>query len=168
MTFAIVDGRDTLVAAYTCSPLVLIPVEDLKNGAQVEGHVIGDMGNGQPLSIFNIKYNGEDSLFVTNAAHDPRIIPIAALQHAKVFTEAGSAHHMLMDTAGLPEGVVGHAVMFVGSSLHADLLDDKFIASLTRNANSGKLVLEALPTFPLPMGLDEVWSEFDFQAPKSK
>jgi hypothetical protein len=84
MTFAKVDGKDTLVAAYTCSPLVLIPVEDLKNGAQVEGHVIGDMGNGQPLSIFNFKYNGEDSLCVTNAAHDPRIIPIADLQKARV------------------------------------------------------------------------------------
>ncbi len=42
MTFAKVDGKDTLIAAYTCSPIVLIPVEDLKNGAQIEGHVIGD------------------------------------------------------------------------------------------------------------------------------
>lgn len=164
MTFATVDGKDTLIAAYTCSPLVLIPVEDLKNGAQVEGHVIGDMGNGQPLSMFIFKYHGEDSLFVTNAAHDPRIIPIASLQHAQVMTEADSKHQPILDTdAGLPAGVVGKAVMFVGSSLHADLLDDKFIISLTRNANSGTLNLESLPTFPLPMRLDDVWSEFDFK-----
>ena len=171
MTFANIDGKDTLVAAYACSPLVLIPVEDLKNGAQIEGHVIGDMGNGQPISMFNFKYNGADSIFVTNAAHSPRIIPIASLQHAKVMTEANSPyppHYFLSDTAGLPSGPVGNAVMFVGSSLHADLLNDKFIISLTRNANSGKLILEALPTFPLPMHLDELWSEFDFGPRKDK
>jgi len=138
-------------------------VENLKNGAQIEGHVIGDMGNGQPISMFIFKYNGEDSVFVTNAAHDPRIIPIASLQHAKVITEADSNHQPILDTMGLPAGVVGKAVMFVGSSLHADLLDDKFIISLTRNANSGNLNLESLPTFPLPSGVNEIWSEYDFK-----
>jgi hypothetical protein len=162
MTFAQVDGKDTLVASYTCSPLVLIPVADLKNGAQIEGHVVGDMGNGQPLSMFTFKYNGEDSIFVTNAGHDPRIIPIASLQHAKVMTEADSPHHFISDTTGLPAGVVGNAVMFVGSSLYAASLNDKFIVSVTRNAKSGKLTLEALPGFPLPAGLDEIWAEFDF------
>jgi hypothetical protein len=163
MTFATVDGKDTLIAAYTCSPLVLIPVDDLKDGAQVEGHVIGDMGNGQPLSMFGFNYSGEPSIFVTNAAHDPRIIPIASLQHARVMTEAESSHLPKMDTTELPAGVVGKAVMFVGSSLHADLLDEKFVISLTRNANSGNLNLESLPTYPLPMRLDEIWSEYDFQ-----
>jgi hypothetical protein len=163
MTFAEVDGKDTMIAAYTCSPIVLIPVEDLKNGAQIEGHVIGDMGNGQPISMFIFKYNGEDSLFVTNAAHDPRIIPIASLQHAKVITEADSNHQPILDTMGLPAGVVGKAVMFMGSSLRADLLDDKFIISLTRSANSGNLNLQSLPTFPLPSGLNEIWSEYDFK-----
>ena len=163
MAFAKVDGKDTLIGAYTCSPLVLIPVEDLKNGAQIEGHVIGDTGNGQPISMFIFKYNGEESLFVTNAAHDPRIIPIASLQHAKVITEADSNRQPLTDTAGLPAGVVGKPVMFVGSSLHAALLDEKSIISLTRNAKSGNLNLESLPTFPLPMRLDEIWSECDFK-----
>jgi hypothetical protein len=162
MTFAQVDGKDTLVASYTCSPLVVIPVADLKNGAQIEGHVIGDIGNGQPLSMFTFSYNGDDSIFVTNAAHDPRIIPISSLQHAKVMTEADSPHHFISDTTGLPAGVVGKAVMFVGSSLHTDLLNDKFLVSLTRNANSGKLTLEALPAYPLPIRLDTIWAEFDF------
>jgi hypothetical protein len=168
MTFAQVDGKDTLVASYTCSPLVLIPVADLKNGAQIEGHVVGDMGNGQPLSMFTFKYNGEESIFVTNAGHDPRIIPIASLQHAKVMTEADSPHHFISDTTGLPAGAVGKAVMFVGSSLHADSLNDKFIVSLTREANSGMLTLEALPAFPLPIGLDGIWAEYDFPPVKDK
>jgi hypothetical protein len=163
MTFETVDGKDTLVAAYACSPLVLIPVADLQDGAHVEGHVIGDMGNGQPLSMFSFKYNGQPAIFVTNAGHDPRIIPVSTLQNARIYTEADSNGQMKMDTGGLPQGVVGKSVMFVGSSLHAALLDDKFIISLTRDADTGKLNLESLPTFPLPMHLDTIWVEFDFR-----
>jgi len=85
------------------------------------------------------------------------------LQTEPFLWEADSNHQPITDTTGLPAGVVGKAVMFVGSSLHADLLDDKFIISLTRNANSGHLNLESLPTFPLPMRLDEIWSEYDFK-----
>jgi hypothetical protein len=162
MTFEAVDGKDTLVAAYACSPLVLIPVADLKDGAHVEGHVIGDMGNGQPLSMFSFTYNGQPAIFVTNAGHDPRIILVSSLQNARIYTEADSNGQMKMDTGDLPQGVVGKSVMFVGSSLHAASLDGKFIISHTRDAGTGKLNLESLPAFPLPMHLDTIWVEFDF------
>ena len=69
MTFADIDGQDTLVAGYTCSPLVLIPVADLKDGAKVTGRTIGDMGNGQPLSMFTVNAYGQDMVFATNMAH---------------------------------------------------------------------------------------------------
>jgi|SRR5208282_3885895 len=36
-------------------------------------------------------------------------------------------------------------------------------SSLTHDANSGKLNLEALPTYPLPIRLNDARSEFDFQ-----
>jgi hypothetical protein len=68
MTFADVDGKDTLVAAYTCSPVVLIPVDELKDEAKVDGRVVGDMGNGQPVSMVNVNYDGIPMIFVTNAA----------------------------------------------------------------------------------------------------
>lgn len=34
------------------------------------------------------------------------------------------------------------------------------------DARSGDLHLESLPTGPLPMKLDQIWSEFDFLAPQ--
>ncbi|WP_164762438.1 hypothetical protein, partial [Mesorhizobium sp. Primo-A] len=57
---------------------------------------------------------------------------------------------------------VGKSLMVVGSSLFADKLDDKFLVSVTRDANSGSLNLEAVPMFPLPIKLDQIWAEFDF------
>ena len=170
MTFATIDGQDTLVAGYTCSPLVLIPVADLKNGAKVTGKTIGDMGNGQPLSMFSVSAYGQPMIFVTNAGHGPRMIPIAGLQKAVAFLPGNSPHNYPSDLSPeYPLGPVGKSVMFVGASLFADRLDDKFIVSVTRDAASGSLNLEALPITPLPMKLDQIWSEFDFRGggPKS-
>ncbi len=164
MAFANVDGQDMLVAGYTCSPLVLIPVADLKDGAKVVGRTIGDMGNGQPLSLVPVKVFGQDMIFATNAGHSPRMIPVAGLNKAVVYTPENSPKNYPSDLSPeFPLGPVGKAVMFVGASLHADRLNDKFLVSLTRDAKSGKLNLEALPVAPLPMKLDQIWSEFDFE-----
>jgi hypothetical protein len=164
MTFANVDGQDTLIAGYTCSPLVLIPVSDLKDGAKVTGRTIGDMGNGQPLSMVPVKLYGQDMIYVTNAAHAPRMIPVAGMQKAVAYLPENSPKNYPSDLSPeYPLGPVGKGVMFVGASLRADKLNDKFLVSLTRDTQSGALNLEALPIEPLPMKLDQIWSEFDFK-----
>ncbi|WP_144160586.1 hypothetical protein [Paraburkholderia sp. BCC1885] len=164
MQFATIDGEDTLIAAYTCSPIVLIPTAELKDGAKVTGRTVGDMGNGQPLSLVSVSFNGQPSLFATNAGHSPRMIPISGLQKAMAYLPDNSPHGGVGDwRPEYPLGPVGKSLMFVGSSLFADKLDDKFLVSVTRDANSGSLNLEAVPTFPLPIKLDQIWAEFDFQ-----
>ena len=164
MTFANVDGQDTLIAGYTCSPLVLIPVVELKDGAKVTGKTIGDMGNGQPLSMFTVNAFGQDMVFATNMAHGPRMIPVVGLQKAKGYVPDNSPHNYPSDLSPeFPLGPVGKSVMFVGASLQAAQLNDKYIVSVTRDGPSGEMLLEALPIAPLPMKLDEIWSEFDFQ-----
>ena len=165
LEFATLDGEDTLIAAYTCSPLVLIPTADLKAGAKVTGKTVGDMGNGQPLSLFSVSYRGVPSLFVTNAGHSPRIIPISGLQKTLAYLPENSPHGGVGDwRPEYPLGPVGKSLMFIGSSLFADKLDDKYLVSLTRDAPSGLLNLQAILTFPLPVNnLDEVWAEQDFK-----
>jgi len=168
MAFANVDGQDTLIAGYTCSPLVLLPVADLKDGAKVTGRTIGDMGNGQPLSMVPVKVFGQDMIFVTNAGHGPRMIPVAGLHKAVAYVPENSPKNPSDLAPEFPLGPVGKSVMFVGASLHADRLNDKFLVSLTRDARSGSLNLEALPVAPLPMKLDQIWSEFDFEGGEPK
>ncbi len=165
MGFATIDGQDTLIAAYTCSPLVLIPIADLKEGAKVTGRTVGDMGNGQPLSLVSVSFHGEPSLFVTNVGHSPRMIPISGLQKAVTYLPENSPHGGVGDRSPeYPLGPVGKALMFIGSSLFADKLDDKYLVSVTRDAPSGSLNLQALLTFPLPVNnLDEIWAEQDFK-----
>jgi hypothetical protein len=165
MGFATINGQDTLIAAHTCSPIVLIPTADLTDGAKVTGRTVGDMGNGQPISLVSVSYMGQPSLFVTNVGHDPRMIPISGLQKAVAYLPENSPHGGVGDwRPEYPLGPVGKSLMFVGSSLFADKLDDNYLVSVTRDAPSGSLNLQAVLTFPLPVNnLGEIWAEQDFK-----
>jgi hypothetical protein len=164
MQFAHLDGEDTLIAAYACSPIVTIPVRQLKDGATVIGKTVGDMGNGQPISMVAYRHEGEDRLFITNFSRGPVVLPISNLDGAPAFTAENAPHpYMNHDlTPYLPAGAAGKQVMFVGSSLRADLISDRFFVSLTREADNGGLTLETLPLGPIPIRLEKVWVEFDF------
>jgi hypothetical protein len=164
MQFATLDGEDTLIAAYACSPIVTIPVRQLVDGTTVRGKTIGDMGNGQPISMVAYRDEGEDRLFITNLGRGPVVLPVSNLDNAGAFTAENAPHpHMLLDHSPyMPAGPVGKQVMFVGSSLRVDLISDRFFVSLTREADTGGLTLETIPVGPLPIRLEKVWVEFDF------
>jgi hypothetical protein len=164
MQFATIDGEDTLVAAYACSPLVTIPVSELKHGAKVRGKTIGDMGNGQPISMVAFRDGDEDKLFITNLSRGPMIVPLSGIRSAEGYTPENrpTQDKMLDQHPSMPAGPVGKQVLFVGSSLRADLFSDRFFVSLTRYADTGDLALETLMTSPLPGRLDKIWVEFDF------
>lgn len=164
MQFATLDGEDTLIAAYACSPIVTIPVSALVDGASVRGKTIGDMGNGQPISMVAYRDEDEDRLFITNVGRGPVVLPVANLDGAPEFTADNAPHPgMLLDLSPhMPAGPVGKDVMFVGSSLRADLFSERYFVSLTREADDGALTLETIPVGPLPIRLEKVWVEFDF------
>jgi hypothetical protein len=164
MQFATIDGVDTLIAAYACSPLVTIPVSELKHGAKVTGRTIGDMGNGQPISMVAFKDHEGDKVFVTNLGRGPMVVPLSSVHSVDGFThENRPAEGPMLDQHPLmPAGPVGKQVLLVGSSLRAALFSDRFFVSLTRYADTGDLTLETLPVFPMPARLDKIWVEFDF------
>jgi len=64
-----IDGKDYVLAAYTCTPLVKIPVSDLKAGAQVKGVTISDLGSGnQPLDMVPYKKDGHEFILIANSS----------------------------------------------------------------------------------------------------
>ncbi|HVV46740.1 MAG TPA: hypothetical protein VHC72_16115, partial [Bryobacteraceae bacterium] len=64
-----ISGQQYILAAYTCTPLVKIPVSELKPGAQVKGVTIADLGSGnQPLDMVPYKKNGHDYILVANSS----------------------------------------------------------------------------------------------------
>lgn len=62
-------GEPYVLAAYTCTPLVKIPMSDLKPGAQVKGVTIADLGAGnQPLDMIPYKKDGHEYILIANTS----------------------------------------------------------------------------------------------------
>lgn len=168
MSIQEVDGEPQLVAAYTCSPIVLVPLSDIKDGAKISAHTIMDYGNGQPLDI--IAYNhqspfggdAQPTLFVTSNSRSPQLIPISGLQGAKSVThEDFQRGPKLDDNPLMPFGPVGKSVMFEGVPLHMDLVGGGFFVSVNRDAYTGSLNLDTNPAW-FPNRIHNLLAEFDF------
>lgn len=157
-----IDGKDQLVAAYTCSPIVLVPLDDIQDGKKIAAHTIGDMGNGQPLDMISYSLFGQPTLFVTSNSRSPQVIPLSGLNGAKAVTDKDFERGGKMDVMPImPVGPVGKTVMFDGMSLHMDLLSDDFFVSITRDGFTGNLNLDSNPSM-FPNRLHNLIAEYDF------
>ena len=157
-----IDGKAQLVAAYTCSPIVLVPLDDIQDGAKISANTIMDYGNGQPLDMIPFEMQGQSMLFVTNDSRSPQVIPVAGLQDAKVVDHTDFERGGKLDLhPAMPYGPVGEAVMFDGMSMHMTLVGGGMLASITRDLYTGSLNLDTNPTF-FPNRIHNMRAEFDF------
>ncbi len=61
-------GEPAILAAYTCTPLVRIPVDDLTAGGHIRGTTIAELGNrNSPLDMVAYQKDGRDCLLVANS-----------------------------------------------------------------------------------------------------
>jgi hypothetical protein len=66
-TTTTIDGKGYLVASYTCTPLVLFPLDELKPGAHVKGRTIAEMGNqNTPSDMIWLKEGNQNFLVMAN------------------------------------------------------------------------------------------------------
>ncbi|MCI4668016.1 MAG: hypothetical protein MRZ79_07630 [Bacteroidia bacterium] len=66
-TTAKVNGKNHLIAGYTCTPLVLFPVEQLADGKHVKGRTIAEMGSwNTPVDMLVMKKGDESVLLIAN------------------------------------------------------------------------------------------------------
>ena len=71
-----IDGETHLLAAYTCTPLVKLPVADLKPGEKVKGTTIAELGNmNRPLDMIVYTKDGKDYILMANSARGVMKIP---------------------------------------------------------------------------------------------
>jgi hypothetical protein len=77
-----------LLASYTCTPLVKVPVADLKPGAQVKGTTIAELGNhNRPLDMIVYQKDGKDYLLMANSSRGVMKIPTEGADTAAKITE---------------------------------------------------------------------------------
>lgn len=162
MSIQQIDGKAQLIAAYTCSPIVLIGLDEIVDGAKITGRAISDYGNGQPLDMISYSMQGQDMLFLTNNSRSPQVIPIASMNGAKVYTKDDVPRGGQMDLSPtMPIGPVGKTVMFDGMSLQIDNLGQNLLVSLTRDMYTGSLNMDSNPSM-FPNRFHNLVAEYDF------
>ena len=116
-------GNDPyLLAAYTCTPLVKVPVSELKAGAHVKGTTIAELGNrNRPLDMIVYQKDGKDYLLLANSSRGVMKIPTEGAGAAEGITEPVQGTRGIgFDTIASLKGVVqmdkldeGHAMILV-------------------------------------------------------
>ncbi|HEV3339421.1 MAG TPA: hypothetical protein VG125_03660 [Pirellulales bacterium] len=74
-----INDQPHLLAAYTCTPLVKLPLVELKPGKKVRGTTVAELGNhNRPLDIIVYEKGGKDYLLIANS--DRGVMKVAAAQ----------------------------------------------------------------------------------------
>ena len=82
-----IKGEDNILAAYTCTPLVKIPVSSLQPGAKVKGTTIAELGSGnQPLDMIAYNKAGHAYILLNNSNRGVMKLDAAGLENYKPIT----------------------------------------------------------------------------------
>lgn len=127
-------GDPYLLAAYTCTPLVKIPVAELKAGAHVKGTTIAELGNrNKPLDMIVYQKGGKDYLLLANNSRGVMKIATEGADSAQSITAP------IHDKAGMPYETIAE----LKGVMQLDQLDKEHAVVLARS-NSGSLNLESV------------------------
>jgi hypothetical protein len=146
MTFADLDGKPYLVAAYTCTPVVTIPLDALTDGAHVHGKTIGELGSrNTPSRMLFYTITNEDRkesegakptsyLMLTNLNRGADVIPLSSVEVAN--KGPGLTTHVGRGVQP-PEGIRSMKSEYAGS-LSIDNQNDRLFVVLRRDLKSGR------------------------------
>ncbi len=101
-----IQNRQYIVAAYTCTPLVKIPVSELKPGSKVEGTTIAELGAGnRPIDMITYSKGNHEYILMANSARGIMKLSTDHLEKYKPITAqtdpAGVPYQTLADLKGV-------------------------------------------------------------------
>ena len=159
MTIAQLNGVPTLVAAYTCTPLVTVPLDKLADGAHVTGKTIAELGYGNtPLEVvsfaaMNMEQKRENFVLVINREMDADLIKLEDLDSAEAITTPVA---YLGATVGVPT-----VPLPLSGVVQAADQDVQFLLTLKRNLDTGDMDLVSYRKGAY-MRLSDFISEYNF------
>jgi len=124
-----INHQQSILAAYTCTPLVKIPVSDLKPGNKVKGTTIAELGAGnRPLDMIVYQKGGKNFILMANSARGVMKLPADNLETYKPITAhteiTGVPYETIADLKGvqqLDKFDDSNAVVLIGSAGSMDL-----------------------------------------------
>ena len=110
-TMALYDIEEKMhvLAAYTCTPLVKFPVEELLDGQKVMGSTIAELGNrNRPLDMVIYRQGGRDFVLMANSSRGVMKIDLARISEVDEITEripdkAGLAYETIAELQGIDQ-----------------------------------------------------------------
>lgn len=161
MLFEEFDGASTLLASYTCTPLVTIPEAEIRQGADVKGKTIAELGYGNiPIDMLVVTTTGFDgsiskSLVVTNKNRGGTMIPLNSVM------AGAKGNGMVGQRAMFASGLEGIQQIPTANVMQVDIQNQQMLGIVRRNIETGDidLVSELTGTF---LRLSDFISEYDF------
>jgi hypothetical protein len=157
MVITRLDGEPTLVAAFTCSPLVTIPLKDLKDGAHIAAKTVAEFGWGSaPAGMVMFDAGQGPLVLLTHSHKSADLLSVADIA-------AASAKPGLSTPIKWPaEPTLGLKSVYVPLRVaHIDNQDGTFLAALRRNEASGAMELVSMRK-GLFLRLSDFVNEYDF------
>ena len=128
-----VNGEQTILASYTCTPLVKVPVSSLKSGAKVMGTTIAEFGAGNtPLDMIAYSKGGKNYILMSNTSRGVMKFSADGLETFSPITK------QVQDKAGVPYETIATLTNVV----QMDQFDAQRVVILEK---SGDLRTVALP-----------------------
>ena len=157
-----IDGVPTLIASYTCTPLVTIPLSEIREGNDIKGKTIAELGYGNtPIDMISYMTQEQDGSFdkkllVTNRHRSGSLMSIKDIAEAM----KGEGLEGQTGFSGAPTGLNIFPAP-TSSTLHIDNQNQMMVALLNRNLETGalELVSELKGVY---LRLSEFVSEYDF------
>ncbi len=128
-----IDHQKQILAAYTCTPLVRIPVSELKPGAKVHGTTIAELGAGnRPLDMIVYEKAGRHFILMANSARGVMKLPADNLETYKPITAQTE-----------PTGVPYETIANLKGVQHLNRFDES--SALILESNNGAMNLRTIP-----------------------
>jgi hypothetical protein len=129
-----INGETNVLAAYTCTPLVKIPVSQLQPGSKVKGVTVAELGNrNQPIDMVIYQKDGKDYILIANSSRGVMKVRTEGINKPEGITQP------IRDKAGLQYETIEQ---LKGTQQLAQL--NKEQALVLRRAESGSLNLESV------------------------
>ena len=157
-----IEGVPTLIASYTCTPLVTIPLSEIREGNDVKGKTIAELGYGNtPIDMITYMAQEQDGSFdkkllVTNKHRSGSLMSMKDVSEAM----KGDGLAGVTGLSGAPTGLNIFPAP-TSSVLQLDDQNQMMVAMMKRNLETGglELVSEIKGVF---LRLSEFISEYDF------
>ena len=133
------ENKDYLMASYTCTPLVLFPLEELKDGVHSKGRTVAELGAGNsPLDMISYEKEGKKYFLMSNSSRPVMRIKYETIANFKdTMTET-------VDEPYVSKGVAYDNLPFP-YVLQMDRLDEGNVVYIQRTSD-GDMVIKSRTT----------------------